>query len=144
MEIFNRKAKFNYIIEDEIEAGIALLGSEVKSIRQGKVSLNESYVAQIKGELFLVNANISEYKGANNFNHEPTRPRKLLLHKKQIEKLVGKIDIKGYSIIPLKIYFNQKNYAKVLIGLGKGKKLYDKRETIKKRDEQRRQQREND
>ncbi len=144
MQILNRKAKFNYIIEDEIEAGVQLLGSEVKSIRQGKVSLNESYIAQIKGELFLLNANISEYKGANKFNHEPTRPRKLLLRKKQIEKLAGKTDIKGYSIIPLKIYFNQKNYAKILIGLGKGKKLYDKRDTIKKRDEQRRQNREID
>ena len=144
MQILNRKAKFNYIIEDEIEAGVQLLGSEVKSIRQGKVSLNESYIAQIKGELFLLNANISEYKGANKFNHEPTRPRKLLLRKKQIEKLAGKTDIKGYSIIPLKIYFNQKNYAKILIGLGKGKKLYDKRDTIKKREEQRRQNREID
>lgn len=144
MQIQNRKAHFNYTIEDEIEAGIQLLGSEVKSIRQGKISLNESYIAQIKGELFLVNANVSEYKGANNFNHEPTRPRKLLLHKRQIDKLISKSEIKGYSIIPIKIYLNPKNYIKILIGLGKGKKLYDKRETIKKRDESRRQQRESD
>jgi SsrA-binding protein len=144
MQITNRKAHFNYTIEEEIEAGIVLVGSEVKSIRQAKVSLNESYIASIKGELFLVNANIAEYKGANNFNHDPLRPRKLLLHKKQIEKLISKIEIKGYSIVPLRIFFNTKNYAKIVIGVGKGKKLYDKRDTIKKRDEQRRLQRESD
>lgn len=136
--ILNRKARFNYEIEEEIESGIVLLGSEIKSIRQGKATINESYVAEIKGELFLVNAHISEYKGSNQFNHDPRRPRKLLLHKKQIQKILGKMQTKGFSIVPTKIYFNKKGFAKIMIGLGKGKKLYDKRETIKKRDETRR------
>jgi SsrA-binding protein len=144
MQILNRKAHFNYQIEEEFEAGIQLVGSEVKSIRLGKVSLNESYIANIRGELHLVNANISIYENANNFNHDPIRARKLLLHKKQISKLISKMEVKGYSIIPLKITFNKKNFVKVIIGLGKGKKLYDKRETIKKRDENRRLQREKD
>lgn len=139
--ILNRKAHFNYTIEEEIEAGIALFGSEVKSIREGKANLNESYVAEIKGELFLINSHISEYKGANQFNHDPRRPKKLLLHKKQIQKILGKIQTKGVSVIPLKVYFNKKGFAKVLIGIGKGKKLYDKRESIKQRDENRRAQR---
>lgn len=141
MSINNKKARFNFTIEDELEAGMLLLGSEVKSLRQGKASILESYVSEMKGELFLINANISEYKGANRFNHDPKRHRKLLLHKKQIDKLQGKMKIKGYSLIPLKIYFNQKNIAKLLIGVGKGKKLYDKRATIKERDDQRRQMR---
>ena len=141
MQILNRKAHFNYEIEEEIEAGLMLLGSEVKSIRQGKVNLSESYVAEIAGELFLINCNISEYKGANRFNHAPKRQRKLLLHHKQLQKIIGKMQIKGYSAIPLKLYFNKKNFAKILIGIGRGKKLYDKRESIKKRDENRRNQR---
>ncbi len=144
MQILNRKAHFNYQIEEEFEAGIQLFGSEVKSIRLGKVSLNESYIANIKGELHIVNANLSIYENANNFNHDPIRARKLLLHKKQISKLISKMEVKGYSIIPLKIIFNKKNFVKIIIGLGKGKKLYDKRETIKKRDENRRLQREKD
>lgn len=137
MEILNRKAGFNYTIEEELEAGLVLLGSEVKALRQGKASIAEGYVVEIKGELFLVNCNIAEYKGANKFNHQPLRPRKILLKKKELAKVVGKMEQKGYTVIPLKIYF-KKNYAKVLIGLGKGKKLYDKRESIKKRDESRR------
>lgn len=141
MQILNRKAHFNYAIEEEIEAGIMLLGSEVKSVREGKATINEAYVAEIKGELFLINCNISEYKGANKFNHEPKRPRKLLVHKKQLQKITGKMQVEGYSALPLKIYFNSRNRAKVLIGLGRGKKLYDKRESIKKRDENRRNQR---
>lgn len=139
--INNRKAYYNYTIEEEFEAGIILEGSEVKSIRQGKATINEAYIAEIAGELFLTNCHISEYKGANRFNHEPTRNRKLLLHKKQISKIIGKMQIKGYSLIPLKVFFNKKNFAKILIGLGKGKKLHDKRETIKKRDEIRNLQR---
>ncbi len=138
MQILNRKAHFNYAIEDEIEAGIMLLGSEVKSVREGKANISESYVAEINGELFLTNCNISEYKGANKFNHAPKRPRKLLLHKKQLERIIGKMNVKGYSAMALKIFFNQKNFAKVVIGIGRGKKLYDKRESIKKRDENRR------
>ena len=141
MQILNRKAHFNYAIEEEIEAGIVLLGSEVKSIREGKASLNESYIAESQGELYLINSNITEYKGANKFNHDPKRKRKLLLHKKQLDKIGGKMQIQGYSAVPIKIFFNKKNFAKVLIGLGRGKKLYDKRETIKKRDENRRNQR---
>ncbi len=141
MQINNRKARFNLTIEEEIEAGIMLLGSEVKSLREGKASISESYITEAKGEIFLINANINEYKGANKFNHEPKRPRKLLLHKKQTEKLMGKINIKGHSAVPLKIYFNKKNVAKVLIGIGTGKKLYDKRASIKERDDNRRNQR---
>ncbi len=141
MQILNRKAHFNYAIEEEIEAGIVLVGSEVKSIREGKATLNESYVAESNGELFLINANVTEYKGANKFNHEPKRKRKLLLHQKQLNKIIGKMQMEGYSAIPLKIFFNKKNFVKVLIGLGRGKKLYDKRESIKKRDEIRRNQR---
>ena len=137
MSITNRKARFNYTIEDEIEAGIMLRGSEVKSIRAGRANLNEAYIAEIKGDLFLTNCHISEYKGANKFNHEPTRNRKLLLHKKELEKIVGKIQIKGYSLIPLKVYSKGK-YIKILIGLAKGKKLHDKRESIKERDYKRR------
>ncbi len=141
MQIINRKAHFNYNIEEEIEAGIVLLGSEVKSVRDGRVNISESYVAEIGGELFLINSNISEYKGANKFNHAPKRQRKLLLHAKQIKKIVGKMQADGYSAVPMKIFFNKKNFAKVIIGLGRGKKLYDKRESIKKRDDQRRSQR---
>ena len=141
MTILNRKAHFNYAIEDEIEAGMILLGSEVKSLREGKANIAEAYVAEANGEFFLINCNITEYKGANKFNHEPKRKRKLLLHKKEISKLLGKMQIQGYSVIPLKIFFNKKNFAKIIIGIGKGKKLYDKRESIKDRDDKRRNQR---
>lgn len=141
MQILNRKAHFNYFISEEIEAGLVLLGSEVKSLRDAKASLNESYIAEKNRELYLTNCTISEYKGANRFNHNPKRQRKLLLHKKQLNKILGKIEKEGCAVVPIKIYFNQKNYAKILIGIGKGKKLYDKRETIKKRDEKRRIQR---
>jgi SsrA-binding protein len=137
----NRKARFNYEIEEEIEAGIMLLGSEVKSLREGKVNINEAYAHEIEGNIMLLNANIAEYKGANKFNHEPNRPRKLLLHCKQINKLLGKVNIKGYSLIPLKIYFNDRNIIKVSIGVAKGKALYDKRKSIKERDERRAQSR---
>ena len=141
MQIINRKANFNYSITEEIEAGIILLGSEVKSVREGRVNIGESYVAENNGELFLINSNISEYKGANKFNHAPKRARKILLHKKQIQKINGLIQTQGVSVVPLKIFFNKKNFAKVLLGIGRGKKLYDKRESIKKRDENRRNQR---
>jgi len=141
MQILNRKAHFNFAIEEEIEAGIMLLGSEVKSIREGKANISEAYIADIKGELFLINCNISEYKGANKFNHAPKRQRKLLLHKKQLDKITGKMQVQGYSALPMKIFFNKKNFAKVTVGIGRGKKLFDKRESIKKRDENRRAQR---
>jgi SsrA-binding protein len=141
MQILNRKAHFNYTVEEEIEAGIILLGSEVKSIREGKANISESYITEKNGEIFLINCHISTYKGANRFNHEERRLRKLLLKKKETQKLIGKINEKSYSAFPLKIYFNSRGFAKILIGIGRGKKLYDKRETIKKRDENRRNQR---
>ncbi len=141
MQIINRKARFNYQIIEEIEAGIVLMGSEVKSMRQGKVNISEAYGAESKGEIFLINANISEYKGANRFNHEPKRARKLLFNKKQINQIIGKINVAGLSLIPLQIHFNQRGMAKVLMGIGKGKKLYDKRESIKERDIKRRMSR---
>ena len=130
----NRKARFNYAIGETFEAGIALTGSEVKSMRSGKTSIAESYAASRDGELWLLNSNISEYKQAGRFNHEPKRPRKLLLHKRQINKLIGAVEREGMTVVPLKIYFNERGRAKVEIALAKGKKLHDKRETEKKRD----------
>ncbi|MFT6106402.1 MAG: SsrA-binding protein [Rickettsiales bacterium] len=137
----NRKARFHYLIEEEIEVGIMLMGSEVKSLRVGGINIADGYVADVSGELILTNVHIAEYKGANRFNHAPMRPRKLLLHKKQIEKLLGKIRTKGLSLIPLSMYFNSRNIAKVNLGVCKGKKLYDKRASIKERDDKRRSQR---
>ena len=133
----NRKARFNYTVEEEIEAGIMLLGSEVKSIRDGKINISDGYAAEQNGDILLLNVHISEYKGANKFNHAPLRPRKLLLHKKQIDKLLGKMHTKGFSLVPLSLYFNSKNIIKVNMGVCKGKKLYDKRASIKERDEKR-------
>ena len=130
----NRKARFNYAIEDTIEAGVVLTGTEVKSIRTGKATIAESYADSRSGEIWLVNANIPEYFQANRFNHEPKRPRKLLLHKKQINKLIGAIEREGMTLIPLKLYFNERGRAKLELALAKGKKLHDKRETEKKRD----------
>ena len=130
----NRKARFNYAIEDTIEAGIALTGTEVKSIRNGKTTIAESYADPKNGEIWLINANIPEYLQANRFNHEPKRPRKLLLHKKQINKLMGAVDREGMTLIPLKLYFNERGRAKLLLAVAKGKKLHDKRESEKKRD----------
>jgi SsrA-binding protein len=130
----NRKARFNYAIEDTLEAGIALTGTEVKSIRNGKTTISESYADPKGGEIWLVNANIPEYLQANRFNHEPRRPRKLLLHKKQINRLIGAVEREGMTLIPLKLYFNEHGRAKLQLALAKGKKLHDKRETEKKRD----------
>jgi len=138
MQILNRSANYNYFITEEFEAGIILLGSEVKSLREGKASIKEAYIVEKKSELFLINSNISEFKSANRFNHIPKRERKLLLHKKQLEKIIIKITHQGFSAVPIKIFFNKKGFAKIIIGIGKGKKLYDKRETIKKRDDNRR------
>ena len=129
----NRKARFNYLISESFEAGIALTGSEVKSLRSGKASIAESYAAPRDGELWLYNSNISEYKQAGRFTHAPKRPRKLLLHKRQINKLIGAVEREGMTVVPLKIYFNEKGRAKVELALAKGKKLHDKRETEKKR-----------
>lgn len=133
MEILNRKARYDYIIEDEYEAGIVLTGTEIKSIRLGKVNIKDSYAIIRNEEIFLLNTHISAYDKGNIFNHEEERTRKLLLHKKEIKKLNNKVILEGYTLIPLKIYF-VRGKAKVLIGLCKGKKNYDKRETIKERD----------
>jgi SsrA-binding protein len=130
----NRKARFNYAIEDSIEAGVALTGTEVKSIRSGKATIGESYADPRDGEIWLVNANIPEYLQANRFNHAPKRPRKLLLHKRQINKLIGAVEREGMTLIPLKLYFNEQGRAKIELALAKGKKLHDKRETERKRD----------
>src|ERR1035438_5851476 len=113
----NRKARFNYAIEDTIEAGISLTGTEVKSIRNGKTTIAESYADSRDGEIWLINANIPEYLQANRFNHEPKRPRKLLLHKKQINKLMGAVDREGMTLIPLKLYFNERGRAKLLLAI---------------------------
>jgi SsrA-binding protein len=129
----NRKARFNYEIGEVVEAGIALTGTEVKSLRQGKATIAESYADAKGGEIWLVNANIPEYLQASRFNHAPKRPRKLLLHRRQIDKLAAAVDRQGMTIIPLKMFFNAKGRAKVEIALGRGKKLHDKRETEKKR-----------
>ena len=130
----NRKARFNYAIGEVFEAGVALTGSEVKSLRSGKASIAEAYAATRDGELWLMNSNITEYKQAGRFNHAPKRPRKLLMHRRQINKLMGAIEREGMTVVPLKIYFNEKGRAKVEVALAKGKKLYDKRATEKKRD----------
>ena len=129
----NRKARFNYAIEDTVEAGIALTGTEVKSIRNGKTTIAESYADSKNGEIWLINSNISEYKQAGRFNHEPKRPRKLLLHKNQISKLIGAVERDGMTLVPLKMYFNEQGRVKIELALAKGKKLHDKRETDKKR-----------
>jgi SsrA-binding protein len=129
----NRKASFNYFFEDLIEAGIVLKGSEIKSIRDGKVNLGDSYAIEKKGEIVLINSHISQYKQASKSNHNPTDDRKLLLNKKQIDKLIGKIQRDGLTIIPTKMYF-KKGKAKVEIAIAKGKKKYDKRATKKDRD----------
>lgn len=136
MEILNRKAKFDYIVEEEYEAGIALTGTEIKSIREGKVNIKDSYAIIRNEEIFLLNTHISHYENGNIFNHDEERTRKLLMHKSEIKKLNNKVTLEGYTLIPLKIYF-VRGRAKVLIGLCKGKKNYDKRETNKKRDTER-------
>ena len=130
----NRKARFNYEIVDTLEAGIALTGTEVKSLRQGKATIGEAYAGPSGNELFLFNAYIPEYLQANRFNHETRRPRRQLLHKRQIDKFLGATQREGFTVIPLKIYFNEKGRAKVELGLGRGKKLHDKRESEKKKD----------
>ena len=130
----NRKARFNYDIEERLEAGIALKGSEVKSLRAGRANIAESYATEQGGELYLINAHISEYAGAARDGHAPTRPRKLLLHAREIARLIGAVNRQGMTLVPLKLYFNARGIAKVELGLAKGKKLHDKRDTEKKRD----------
>jgi SsrA-binding protein len=133
----NRKARFNYFIDETMEAGVALTGTEVKSLRQGKATIAESYADSRDGEIWLINSNIPEYLQANRFNHSPKRPRKLLLHKRQISKLIGAVERQGMTLVPLKIYFNERGRAKLELALARGKKLYDKRDTEKKRSWQR-------
>jgi len=130
----NRRARFDYEIGQTFEAGIALTGTEVKSLRGGKSTIGESYAGEKDGEIWLLNAYIPEYLEANRFNHEPKRPRKLLLHKREISRLSNAVTREGMTIVPLKIFFNDKGRAKVEIALARGKKLHDKRETEKARD----------
>src|SRR5215467_3272332 len=129
----NRKARFNYEIGEVIEAGIALTGTEVKSLRLGKANIGESYADPRDREIWLVNSNITEYLQGGRFNHAPKRPRKLLLHRRQIDKLSGAVEREGMTLVPLKLYFNDKGRAKIELALARGKKLHDKRETEKKR-----------
>lgn len=132
----NRKAYHDYFIDDSIEAGLVLTGTEVKSLRQGKVSLGDAYARAQNGELWLMNAHIAQYQGGNRYNHQPTRDRKLLLHREQIADLIGKATRNGFTLVPLKLYFKN-GTAKVELGLAKGKKLYDKRAALARRDAQR-------
>lgn len=133
----NRRARFDYEIMETLEVGIILTGSEVKSLRLGTGSINEAFAGEMEGEIFLFNANILEYLQANRFNHEPKRPRKLLMKKRQLNKFLGAIRRKGMTLIPLKLYFNAKGRAKLELGLGRGKRTVDKRDAIKDRDWQR-------
>ena len=133
----NRRARHDYLIEDTIEAGLVLQGTEVKVLRQGQGSISEAYADQSGGELFLVNANIPEYPASAHFNHQPRRPRKLLLHRKQVNRLLGAIRRDGMTLIPLSVYFNERGRAKVELGLARGKRKADKRQAEKQRDWQR-------
>lgn len=130
----NRRARFDYFIEDTFEAGLMLTGTEVKSLRAGEATIAESYAEIRGGEVWLVNANVPEFSHGNRFNHEPKRPRKLLLHEREIAKMTGAVERKGMTLVPLSIYFNSKGRAKVELALAKGKQAQDKRQTIKERD----------
>jgi SsrA-binding protein len=133
----NRRARHDYIIEETLEAGLVLTGTEVKSLRQGRGSVAESYAAERGGELYLQNAHIPAYEAASRFNHAPRRPRKLLVHRRELAKLIGQIRREGYTLVPLSIYFNPRGIAKVELGLARGKRKADRRESEKKRDWQR-------
>lgn len=138
INILNRKAKFQYEILDKYTAGIVLTGTEIKSIRSGQASIAESFCEfNHRGELFVINMTVEEYKYGTHYNHKPKAERKLLLNKRELKKLEKEVNIKGNAIIPLKLFLNDKGLAKLIIALGKGKKLYDKRETIKDRDNKR-------
>ena len=136
MEILNRKARHDYFIDDSFEAGISLCGTEVKSLRQGACNLKDSFCSVKDGELILHGMHISPYEKGNIFNKDPLRPKKLLLHKKEIQKLLGKTTQKGYTIVPVEVYLN-KGLVKVQIALAKGKKQYDKRQSLKEKDDRR-------
>jgi SsrA-binding protein len=137
MEIRNKSATFEYFIEDKFDAGMVLTGTEVKALREGKASFNDSYCLIDKGELYIKGLHISHYSFGSYANHVPTRDRKLLLKKKEINKIIQKLKEKGLTIIPLKIYFSERGLAKIVVGVGRGKKLHDKRETIKQRESDR-------
>ena len=133
----NRRAKFDYFLEDYTEAGIQLLGTEIKALRDGRANIAESYAAVEGREIVLINADIPPYKQANRFNHEPRRPRKLLMRRRQIDKLIGAVQREGRTLVPVKLYFNEKGLAKLEVALAKGKKAHDKREASAERDWQR-------
>ena len=130
----NRKALFDYHVEEKIEAGLVLVGTEVKALREGHLNLRDSYASIINGKAVLHNCHIGSYSHGNQMNHEPLRPRTLLLHKKEMERLMGKVQQKGLTLIPLRLYFNERGRAKLELALARGKKTYDRRETIKKRE----------
>jgi len=133
----NRKARYNYFIDDTVEAGLQLVGTEVKALRTGRANITDAYAAEQGGEIYLLNAYIPEYGGGNRFNHEPRRPRKLLLHKREIAKLIGTLQRGGVTLVPLSIYFNERGRAKAELAVARGKKQHDKRATEKTRDWQR-------
>ncbi len=137
----NRRARHDYFIEDTLEAGLALTGSEVKSLRLGRGSIAEAYVAEKDGELYLHGSHIPEYEAAKHTNHPPRRLRKLLLHRREMNKMIGQIRREGYTVVPLELYFNERGLAKALLGLARGKRRVDKRETAKARDWQRQEAR---
>jgi SsrA-binding protein len=137
----NRKARHEYFIEETYEAGLVLKGTEVKSLRLGRCNMQDAYASFSGSELYIHNMHISPHEQGNIFNHDPVRPRKVLLNKKQIRSLIGKTQQEGYTLIPLEIYFNERNWAKVVIALAKGKKLYDKRDTLAKKDARRQAER---
>ncbi len=137
ISIRNKKAGYEYFLLEQFTAGLVLTGTEIKSIREGKANLTDSYCAFDNGEIFVLNMHISEYKYGNQFNHEPKRPRKLLLTKREMRKLITKLKDKGITIIPVELFINEEGYAKLTIAIAKGKKLYDKRETLKSKDQQR-------
>ncbi len=138
----NRKAFHEFHVEDKFETGIVLTGTEIKSLREGKANLKDSYAKLKDGEIFLVNAHISPYSCGNIYNHEPKRERKLLMHKREISRLIGKVRERGFTLVPLSMYFNDRNMVKLELALAKGKTLYDKRESIKKKDAKRLAERE--
>lgn len=135
----NRRARFDYFIEETLEAGVQLLGTEVKALREGRATIAESYASPERGELFLINSYIPEYNPASQFNHEPRRPRKLLVKKRELNKLMAAVEREGRTLVPLKLYFNERGRAKLEIALAKGKKVADKRATEKARDWKREQ-----
>ncbi len=137
----NRKARHEYFIDEVMEAGIALTGTEVKALRAGRASIGESYATEIRGEMYWTGANIQEYEKGNRFNHPPVRNRKLLLKKREINKILGKLKTKGVTVIPLAVYFNEGGRAKLELGLARGKRQHDKRDAIKQRDWDRRKSR---